>query len=234
MWWKYIATETFMTIIHIFGTIGFFSKIKVMFMMDFELANQWADRISRGENGGLHKKLVSLCMPYFFYLKRRFGFNDISSDDIKKELANSAVNMAASIKGEKGKPFTICLQNAFRDCCRELQRIIDETRINGIRANIGEAQVEARATMAGGRKMISPVFEAQKQEEIEAVCGELIKHEKFSKEIIIKKMRGSTYQEMALSFNEPFSKCKKVYWHDLNIIRNNLKGFYKEEDYYTV
>ena len=223
-----------MTIIHIFGTIGFFSKIKVMFMMDFELANQWADRISRGENGGLHKKLVSLCMPYFFYLKRRFGFNDISSDDIKKELANSAVNMAASIKGEKGKPFTICLQNAFRDCCRELQRIIRERYAGDLLAEIDEVVIEPRKTVAGGRKQTSSVFKAQKQEEMEAVREELRMHENLSKKIIIRKMKGSTYQEMALSFNKPFNECKKVFWHNVNTIRNNLKDFYKEEDYYTM
>jgi hypothetical protein len=45
--------------------------------VDFDYAAKLAERISRGENGGLREQLLDRCIPYFLGVRSRFGFGRI-------------------------------------------------------------------------------------------------------------------------------------------------------------
>lgn len=198
--------------------------------MDFKLANQLAGRISQGENSGLHEQLVSMCTPYLLYVKQQFGFYQISKKDVVEELAADAVADSIMVKEYRRLPFTICLQNAFRNCCRKRCRILREHAKEDV-----VAKCETRnppSAIGVGPSRPSPEIQAQRNEEKEIFHNELKKHKKFSKTIIYERMRHSTYKEMAIIFNRTLNECKRVFWSNFNEIRSNLRQRYvKEEDF---
>lgn len=197
--------------------------------MDFKVANEIADQIGQGENSGLHEQLVSMCIPYLLYVRQQFGFYQISKNDVVEELAADAVADSIMAKEYKKLPFTICLQNAFRDCCRKRYRILREHAKEDLMAKC-EIQIPPAIIGVGPRRPL-PEIQAQRNEEREIFHNELKKHEKFSKALIYQRMRRSTYKEMASIFNTTLNECKRVFWRNFNQIRNNLQQRYvKEED----
>ena len=197
--------------------------------MDFEHANQLADRISQGENSGLYEQLVRECVPYCLYLKQKLGFHQILQKDVAKELAADGVSDAIMIKENRGLPFVICLHNTFRDRCREMCRIVRERSKENITTKC-DIQNPPPVIGVGPRRPSLPTQAARKEEK-EIFRTELEKHEKFSKALIYQRMRCLTYKEMAAIFDTTINECKRVFWHDLNLIRNKLRQRYvKEED----
>jgi len=197
--------------------------------MDFELANSIANRVSQGENSGLYQQLVQMCIPYCLYLKQKLGFYQILQKDVAKELAADGVSDAIMVKENRGLPFVICLHNTFRDRCREMCRIIREHSQKDI-ANKCDVQNPPNVIGVGPRRP-SPPIQAARNEEKKIFRTELEKHGKFSKTLIYQRMRCLTYKEMAAIFDTTINECKRVFWHDFNLIRNKLRQRYvKEED----
>jgi len=197
--------------------------------MDFEQANSIADRISKGENSGLYEQLVRECVPYCLYLKQKLGFYQILQKDVAKEFAADAVSDAIMVKENRGLPFAICLHNTFRDRCREIYRSIRERSKEDI---LKKCEVQNPLLFIRvGTKETSPPIQAERNEERDLFRNELEHHEKFSKTLIYQRMRCLTYKEMAAIFDTTINECKRVFWHDFNIIRDKLRQHYvKDED----
>lgn len=196
--------------------------------MNFEFANQCAERISKGENTGLFERLVSECTSYLLRLRIRFGFHQIHIQDVIHELAADAVTDSITDKKRGNLPFAICLCNAFRDVCRQRYRIIREHSKENI---IAACDIKDPPPVIGvGPKRPSSEIQAQRNEEKEIFQKELENHEKFSKKVVYERMRCSTYKEMAEVFGETLNECKRVYWHNFNIIREKLRWRYVKDE----
>lgn len=196
--------------------------------MDFKLANEMADKISRGDHDYLYHELVSSCASYLLFLRQRFGFYCIPVSEVEDELAADAVSDAIMVKGDRNLPFTICLHNTFRDCCRRRLRSIRERDKDSI---MEQCEIRASATIIGvGPKRPSAEIQIQRREEKELFLDELENHDPFSKLLIYQRMRGSTFPEMMIIFDSTLNECKRVYWHDFNHIRDTLRRKYGSDD----
>jgi len=195
--------------------------------MDFDLANQCAEEFGEGENLQKYEKLVDMCIPYLLSIKKRFGFQSITYKDVKRELAKDAVSDAIMKMKRLDKPFMPCLQNSFRDLCRKQIRI---TREHDTRKIIGKCDIKMPSLIMGvGSQPHSPFFQSQDNELIELADNILKDHEPFSKRVVYQKTRGSTYPEMSNIFKKTLNECKKVYWHDINDIREKLNPETQED-----
>ena len=188
--------------------------------MDFDLANQYAEEISQGGNQERHRELVAMCVPYLLYLKKRFGFHCILRGEVKNELAADAVSDAIVDRQRRNLPFTLCLQNTFRDLCRKRVRITREHDSNNI---IDKCDIKLPGLMVGvSTPYPSPPAKAQDNELIKLAKNILNDHEPFSKEVVYHKTRGSTYPEMGDVLKTTSNECKRIYWHDIDDIRKKL------------
>jgi len=187
--------------------------------MDFDLANQYAKQILEGKDDQ-HQKLVRMCLPYLYSLRKRFGFYSISFKEIKNELAADAVSDAIMAQRIRELRFSICIRNSFRDICRKRNRIIREHDTNNI---VSQCDIEkSRKVMGGGTRYPSPQVKAQDDELVELAENILKDHDDFSKKVVYQKTRGSTYPEMADDYSATVNECKRVYWHDIDHIRKKL------------
>lgn len=196
--------------------------------MDFESANQLAERISRGENGCLLQRLIQLCTPYLLYVKRRFGFHRISCKEVVEELASDAVSDTIAIKQYKKLPFTICLQNEFRNRCRQIYRIRREQAIDELEALFDVSNT--RPTIRIGAKWPSPEIQAQRNEERELFHKELENHGKLSKRVIYLRLSGSSYEEIAEICGKTPGQLRSIYRYYCDKIRNILRRRHVKED----
>ncbi|HDZ69405.1 MAG TPA: hypothetical protein ENH43_03195 [Phycisphaerales bacterium] len=88
---------------------------------------------------------------------------------------------------------------------------------------------ESRKVMGGGTRYPSPQIKAQDNELVEFAENILKNHDDFSKKVVYQKTRGSTYPEMAKIFDTVLNECKRVYWHDINDLREKLNPNLEEE-----
>ena len=179
--------------------------------MDFKVANEYVQRIEQGENGELLKKLSGLCLPYFLSLRKRLGFYGIPESEVRNELTSDAISKAFIDQKRRGLPYSFCLHNAFRDCCRERLKSIREQYNDDIFDKIIH------------QRYIPPDYQAQVNEIEELVSRILEDHEPLSKQVVFQKMKGSTYPEMAEIFRTTSNECKRVYWHDFNDIQKKVR-----------
>ncbi|HDY87776.1 MAG TPA: hypothetical protein ENH82_06610 [bacterium] len=194
--------------------------------MDFDLANQYAKQILEGKDGQ-HQKLVKMCLPYLYYLRKKLGFYSISLKEVKNELATDAVSDAIMAQRRRELPFSICIHNSFRDICRKRNRITREHDMNDI---VSQCDIEeSRKVMGGGTRYPSPQVKAQDNELVELAENILKNHDDLSKKVVYQKTRGSTYPEMVDIFSNTLNECKRVYWHDINDLRKKLNPNPEEE-----
>ena len=195
--------------------------------MNFDLANQYAKEILEGRDVH-HRELVKMCIPYLYHLRKKLGFHIISLAEIKKELATDAVSDAIMAQRRRRLPFTICVHNTFRDLCRQRIRILREHDTDNLFSQCD--LVEPRKIFGGSKKRyLSPPVKAQDKELIELTENILKNHEELSKKVVYEKTRGSTYPEMAYVFDTELKDCKKIYWHDINDLREKLNPNPEEE-----
>jgi hypothetical protein len=194
--------------------------------MDFDLANQYARQILEGKDDQ-YQELVKMCLPYLYYLRKKMGFYSISLKEVKNELAADAVSDAIMVQRRRKLPFSICIHNSFRDICRKRNRIIREHNANNIVSQF-DIEESGKVVFAGIRHP-SPQVKACDNELIELANNILKNHNRFSKQVVYQKTRGSTYPEMADIFSTTLNECKRVYWHDINHIREKLNPNLKEE-----
>ncbi len=189
--------------------------------MDYKLANQYAEQIKLGGSGKTLKKLVLMCIPRLRYWRRRLGFYRIPAEEIEQSLASEAVSDAIMAQERRNLPFTICLHNAFRDCCRERLRSIREQDVHGI---IDKCDIRSRPNVIGiGPRRPSAEDQVEDDEIIELAYNVLRNHDRFSRQVVYQKTRGSTYPEMAEIFGKTLDKCKRVYWNDVDHLRSKIK-----------
>ncbi|MBW7992413.1 MAG: hypothetical protein FVQ84_20690 [Planctomycetes bacterium] len=194
--------------------------------MDFDMANQYAKQILEGKDDQ-YQELVKMCLPYLYYLRKKMGFYRISLKEVKNELAAGAVSDAIMAQRERKLPFSICIHNEFRDICRARNRIIREHDTNNI---VSQCDIEEpRKVMCVGTRHPSPQVKARDNELVELANNILKNHNRFSKQVVYQKTRGSTYPEMAGIFSTTLNECKRVYRHDINHIREKLNPNPKEE-----
>ncbi len=187
--------------------------------MEYELANQYAQRIRQGENG-LHQELVSMCIPRLLYLRKTWGFFKIPVREVVDELTSDAVADAFIDQERRELPFSICLNNTFRDRCRAREKIIREQYSKDIMAR---CDIQVPSFMPGsGTQPKSADVQAQTKEIVKLANDILENHEPFSKQVVMQKTRGSTYPEMAKIFSTTLNECKRVYWHDMNHLREKF------------
>ena len=188
--------------------------------MDFDLANQYAEEIGQSKNEHRYEELVEMCTPYLLSIRKRFGFCNISLKEAVDELASDAVSDAIIAKQRRKLPFTLCLQNTFRDICRKRIRITREHDTGKI---IDKCDINLPRLLVGtGSQPHSPLAQSQDNELVELANKILKNHDPFSKKVVYQKTRGSTYPEMSNIFKTTLNECKKVYWHDINDIRKKL------------
>lgn len=187
--------------------------------MDFDLANQYAKQILEGKDDQYHK-LVKMCLPYLYYLRKKLGFYSISLKEVKNELAADTVSDAIMAQQKRGLPFSICIHNSFRDLCRKRNRITREHDTQNI---VSQCGIEGHSKLiCDSTKHPSPQIKAQDKELVELATDILKNHDELSKKAVYQKTRGSTYPEMADIFKIALNECKRAYWHDINDLRKKL------------
>lgn len=188
--------------------------------MDFQRANQYADRIAKKGDSELYNSLVSMCTPYLLYLRIKLGFCIITEEEIKDELASDAVSDAIMKDCDKdcdNIPFVFRLKNTFRDVCRIRVRAIREQDSN---QRIADCDIRVPKLLMGtGTPPPSPPVESQKNELVKLANELLANHDPFSRKVVIQKSRGATYPDMSDIFETTSNECKRVYWHDLLHVR---------------
>lgn len=193
--------------------------------MDYDLANNYAKQIEQGGSAQQHQKLAGMCTSYLLYLRKKLGFHCIPDREITHELATDAVSDAIMAQARRNLPFTICLHNAFRDCCRQRVRIIREQYVGGI---MEKCDVSNPPFMIGiGMQSDSAEDQAQNNELLKLAHKAIDNHDRFSKKVLYQKSKGSTYPEMADIFSTTLNECKRVYWHDINHIRKQIGQNYE-------
>ena len=194
-------------------------EVNRRFFMDFNRANQYAAKIEQSGDTQQHEELVSMCIPYLLHLRTKLGFHSISPREVKNELASDAV--ADAIMKDCGKiPFVYRLKNTFRDLCRKRERI---TREHDSQKMISQCDIRIPKLLMGtSTPPPSPPAQSQDNELIELTNNILTDHDPFSKKVVYQKTRGSTYPEMSNVFETTSNECKRVYWHDINHIREKL------------
>lgn len=193
--------------------------------MDYNLANNYAEQIRQGNGAELYPKLTNMCSSYLLYLRKKLGFHCIPAKEITLELAADAVSDAVLAKGKRNLPFTICLQNTFRDRCRQRVRTIREQCTNDL---MDKCDIAGSPLIMGmGTQTLSAEVRVQNAEHTELANEILDNHDRFSKKIVYQKMRGSTYPEMADIFSTTLNECKRVYWHDIHHIRKQFGQNYE-------
>ncbi|MBD3376632.1 hypothetical protein GF406_16470 [candidate division KSB1 bacterium] len=194
--------------------------------MDFNLVNQYAEEIKQSGDAEQHKRLISDCIPYLLYLRTKFGFLSIPKEDIKNELAYDAVSDAIMKESDK-LPFIYRLKNTFRDICRKRIRI---TREHDSNLMIEKYDIRIPKLLMGtSAPQKSPPTQSQDNELVEMANNILADHDPFSKKVVLQKTRGSTYPEISDIFETPSNECKRVYWHDIDVIRTILNANPEEE-----
>ena len=194
--------------------------------MNFDMANQYAKQILEGKDD-LHQELVKMCLPYLYSLRKKLGFYSISLTEVKNELAADAVSDAIMAQRRRRLLFSICIHNTFRDLCRKRNRITREHDMNNI---VSQCDIEeSRKVMGGGTRYPSPQVKAQDSELVGLASDILKNHNRFSKQVVYQKSRGSTYPEMADIFFTTLNECKRVYWHDIEHIREKLNPNLEEK-----
>ena len=190
--------------------------------MDFERANQVATKILEEGKEELFPRLIAECLSYLYYLRAKLGFLRISLGEVKDDLAHDAVSDALLRMKERNLPFSRCLQNAFRDQCRQRIRILREQNVNdlmsGKLAIIFERHPEAA----------SPEARVEQGEIVEKAREILDRHEPFSKQVVCQHMRGATYPELVERHNKSLNECKRVYAHDLYHMRKEMARYRKD------
>ncbi len=192
---------------------------------DYNLANNYAEQIGQGGNAELYPKLTNMCTSYFLCLRKRFGFYCIPVREVILELAADAVSDAIMAQGKRNLPFTICLQNSFRDCCRQRVRSIREQTAGDFVEQCDIAH--APLSIGLGARVPSAEVQVHSADEIQLVNEILNNHDPFSTKVIYQKNRGSTYPEMAGIFSTTVNECKRVYWHDIRHIRKQFGQNYE-------
>lgn len=193
--------------------------------MDYDLANNYAEQIRQGGGTELHQKLANMCTSYLLYLRKKLGFHCIPVKEITCELAADAVSDAIVAKGRRNLPFTICLQNAFRDRCRQRKRIIDDKYTKHVKSMCSIVGLPLVVDM--GVPVPSAEVQVQNKEQVQLANKILDSHDRFSKKIVYQKMRGSTYREMAEISSTTVNECKRVFWHDIRHIRKQFEQGYE-------
>ncbi len=187
--------------------------------MNFNLANHYAEEINQGQEE-MYQQLVSLCIPYFLYIRKKFGFPSISVEQVKKELAFDAVTDALIVKQNRSLPLGLCLQNSFRDVCRKRIRITREHDTGKI---MEQCNIKIPGSLLGASSPEPlPPDKAENNEIVELTKNILEDHDPFSKKVVFQKTRGSTYPDMASIFSTTSNECKRVYWHDVYHLREKL------------
>ncbi len=178
--------------------------------MDFELANQYAERIRAGETGKLRQDLVAMCTQYLLSLRKRLGFYCIPIREVWEELASDAVSDAILVQYERKLPFAICLQNTFRDCCRQRARILRESYMGDL---VKICEVRGPSSVIGfGTQPSLPDVQAQQNEQVALANTILEGHPPFSKKLV--------YQR-----TDRFEEFPGVEPQIIKIITSKLKGF---------
>ena len=202
-------------------------RVAVPFKEIFKKADQFAEQFDQEISNDQLQDIILTCMPYFMYLRKAFGFLRIPTEDIKKEIAPLVINQAFLIQQRRKISFSYCLQNAFRDCCREQLRQLRERYAGNI---ISKCDIcESREVVGSGTRYPSPELKVQEHELFELATNILKDHEDLSKKVVYQKTRGSTYPEMAAIFSTTLNECKRVYWHDINDLRKKLNPNPEEE-----
>lgn len=195
--------------------------------VDFDCAAELADRISKGENGQLHQQLLDMCIPYFVGVKTRFGFHRISYRDIVEELAADAITDTIFALGDRKLAFGVRLQNAFRKCCRQRYRCMRRPTSEELAKRCDLPYVPG---ITGSRPAADGGVEPN--EWIELVHQELQNHTKPSKTAIYERMRGSSYEEIAVILGKTAHRSRALFWGNVKQIRKNdaLIRYMKDED----
>ena len=211
----------------IFKTLLAEWRATVSFKEIFEKADQFAKRFGQKISDEQLQDFILTCIPYFMYLRNKFKYLRICTEDIEKEIAPSAISQAFLIQERRKILFSYCLQNAFRDCCREKLKRLREHDMNDI---VSECDIdESREVVGGGIRYPSPQVKVQDNELVELANNILENHNRFSKQVVYQKSRGSTYPEMVDIFSTTLNECKRVYWHDINDLRKKLNPNPEEE-----
>jgi len=186
--------------------------------VDFDHAAELADRISKGENGTLHKQLLDMCTPYLWGVKRRLGFYWISYREVVEELALDAIADTILAVRDRNCAFAARLQNAFRDCCRQRRRHICRLSLEELKKKLDPS------CLPGSTGSQSPPDIGLEQEELtELIHREMQNHGKNSKTAIYERMRGSSYEEIALILGKSAHGSRALFWDNLKRIRNSLR-----------
>lgn len=195
--------------------------------MDYEKANQIADRIRNGENSKLYRELASMCTPYLLYIKKKFRFHRIPHQVAKDELVHDAV-ADSIVPIRKGKPFTLCLQNAFRDCCRDWIKNYRHQKIAELWEEFSFDDFETTG-YAGNKKFPLPDIVAAKCEMSKLLHEELMKDEPFSREVVFRRIGGDNYEEIAKDKDSTHRECKNTFWRNLDHLEKRMNHRFGKE-----
>lgn len=191
--------------------------------MNFQVANEIADQINRGENGGQYQILVQMCIPYLLRVRDHYRFWRVPDKIVISELASAAVSDSLARQKQLGRPFMVWLQNVFRDHCRRVDRDIRQEKL---RQAIEACEIPYPPRTIGAYRENPPDEVAAQNEAWEIIDRALSKHEEDSRTAVSERMRGSPYEEIATILNRTAQQCRAVYQHDIRSIRDSIGHYF--------
>ena len=172
------------------------------------------------------QELVQACLPFFLYFRQRNGFSFIPASDVKEELAAEAISRAFISHKMRNGHSAFYLMNAFRDCCRERARARESTRIDEMAERLG---LDSASIVGQHTQIPSPDVQARRSEFMDHVLQILEDHPAFSKKLVLEKVRGSTFPEMADLNGVSVKECKRVHQHDIYHLRKNISQNHNDQ-----
>ena len=116
----------------------------------FKKVDKFAEQFGQEISNEQLQDIIQICMPYFMFLRKTYKFFRIPIEDIKNEIAPFAMSQAFLIQQRRKVSFSYCLQNAFRDCCRQHLKQLDERATGNI---ISQCDIEeSRKGLSGGTR----------------------------------------------------------------------------------
>jgi len=154
-------------------------------------------------------------------VRARFGFYDVPWEEARGPMREDAFQSAIAAYLEGGRPFLQCLQNAFRDLCREYRRRRGLTLIQGL-CEHWELDMVSAIARGSAAPEVSPAESVARDEMIQLVVGLLRQEDRLCQRIMLMWARGSTDKEIEQHLGRDARECKNIRWRNIRRIQRAL------------
>jgi hypothetical protein len=179
------------------------------------------DRLARGENGAARSEVVRLCEGFLWSVRIRFGFLDVPWTVVRNTMVDDALQTAIANHLERRRPFLQCLQNAFRDACRDYRRHKQRAILKTLDTDCQIDAVSIIAADSEGAGM-PPAKRAARNETVRTVVTLLRQEDRLCQRMILMWLRGSTDTEIGQCLRLEAEECKGTRWRNIRRVQRRL------------